>query len=217
MPSYHPNQHPYNYAQYTQPTYTPEFQAGQVSPNYQVPFPSHNGQLATPHPRPKHFSRNTHTTNEHVPYKGVLKNTHVATPAHPEIGLPTNGQFTRRSTKQKRERDGLRGRSSEPAIQSVPRRTSSLSSRRPDRSISRQRTNSKTRFIPGKANPWVRITTVTAHMLAYWPADHVFVSFKNDNELHVTGIVEQDSDRLSEAVLQMWPDGHDVMVRRLRC
>jgi len=32
----------------------------------------------------------------------------------------------------------------------------------------------------------------------------------------VSNIVEHDSDRLSEAVLQMWPEGHDVMVRNLR-
>ncbi|KAF9654345.1 hypothetical protein BDM02DRAFT_3182151 [Thelephora ganbajun] len=196
MPNYHPQQHPYNYAQYTQPAYTPEFHAGQISPNYQVPFPAHNGQsgagLATPIPRPKHFSRNTNTTNEQLPYKSALKNGQMTTVIRTENGIPINVQVPRRSSKSKNQREDSRGRNSEQTLQSVRHRNSSNSSRRADVSISRQRTNSKTRFIP----------------------DHVFVSFKNDNELHVSNMVEHDSDRLSEAVLQMWPEGHDVMQRR---
>lgn len=192
MSNYYSNQHPYNYAQYTQPTYTPEFHAGQVSPNYQVPFPANNGQLATPMPRPKHFSRHTDTANERVPYKSALKNGHGGTTLRAENGIPINAQVLRRSSKITRGREEPRGRGSEQTLKTGPHRNSSASSRRPERSISRQRTNSKTRFIP----------------------DHVFVSFKNDNEIHVSNLIEPDSDRLSEAVLQMWPEGHDVMQRR---
>lgn len=192
MPNYYSNQHPYGYAQYTQPTYTPEFHAGQVSPNYQVPFPANNGQLATPMPRPKHFSRNTTTTNDHVPYRSALKNGHMPAAIRTENGIPVDHRVRRRGSKPMRGQEEPRGRTSEATLIAGQHRNSSASSRRPERSISRQRTNSKTRFIP----------------------DHVFVSFKNDNEIHVSNILEPDSDRLSEAVLQMWPEGYDLIQGR---
>jgi len=169
MPNYYPQQHPYNYAQYTQPVYTPEVHAGQMSPNYQVPFPA-NGQTgagATPHPRPKHFSRNTNTTNDHVPYKSALKNGQTMTVLRTENGIPVNVQVPRRSSKSKRE--DSRGRNSEQTSQTLRPRNSSNSSRRVDRSISRQRTNSKTRFIPGKPSLGTRINTSRAYILTRRP------------------------------------------------
>lgn len=189
MPGHYPNQHPYGYT-YTQPVYTPDFPAGQMSPNYQVPFPAQPGAgLATPVPRPKRFSRNTNTTNDQIPYKSAMKNGHMAPGLRTENGIPVNAQMPRRVSKSARDRDDFRGRNPE---QTVQHRSSSHSSRRADRSISRQRTISKTRFVP----------------------DHIFVSFKNDNELHVSNLVEHESDRLSEAILQMWPDGHEVLHAR---
>ena len=223
MPNYYSQQHPYNYAQYTQPAYTPEFHAGPIPPNYQVPFPANSGQsgtgLTTPVHRPKHFSRNTNTTNDHIPYKSALKNGQATSVLRTENGVPVNVQIPRRSSKSTREREdsrgreGREGRDSDLTSQTLRPRNSSNSSRRVDRSISRQRTNSKTRFIPGKSSPGAGANTPR---FTYCPTDHVFVSFKNDNELHVSNIVEHDSDRLSEAVVQMWPEGHDVMVRSLR-
>jgi len=158
MPNYFSQQHPYNYAQYTQPAYTPEFQAGPVPPNYQVPFPAHNGQpgagLTTPLSRPKHFSRNTHTTNDHIPYKSALKNGQATTVLRTENGIPVNVQVPRRrSTREREDSRGREGRNSDLTSQTLRPRNSSNSSRRPDRSISRQRTNSKIRFIPGKPGP----------------------------------------------------------------
>lgn len=156
MPNYYTQQHPYNYAGYTQPTYTPEFYAGQIPPNSQVPFPASNGQsgagLATPLPRPKHFSRNTHTTNDHLPYKSALKSGQATSVLRTENGIPANAQISRRASKPKRERDesrGREGRNSDVTPQTLRPRNSSASSRGVGRSISRQRTNSKTRFIPG--------------------------------------------------------------------
>lgn len=173
MPNYYPQQHPYNYAQYTQPVYTPEFQAGQISPNYQVPFPANNGQpgagLATPIPRPKHFSRNTNTKNEHIPYKSALKNGQTTTALRTENGIPVNVQVPRRSFKTKREREDSRGRNPELPSQTIQHRTSSNSSRRPDRSISRQRTNSKTRFVPGTSDPKTVTNTPTAYTFVHRP------------------------------------------------
>jgi len=160
MPNYYSQQHPYNYAQYTQPAYTPEFNAGPIPPNYQVPFPANNGQpgagLATPVLRPKHFSRNTNTTNDHVPYKSALKNGQAMSALRTENGIPVGVQIPRRSSKSTREREDSRGRegkNSDLTSQTLRPRNSSNSSRRADRSISRQRTNSKTRFVPGKPNP----------------------------------------------------------------
>ena len=169
MPNYYPNQHPYNYAQYTQPAYTPEFQAGQISPNYQVPFPANGGQLATPMPRPKHFSRNTHTTNEQLPYKSALKNGHITTPLRTENGIPVNVQVPLRASKSKRGREDPRGRNSEQTLPSIRHRDSSNSTRRADRSISRQRTNSKTRFVPGKSNSRTEISVKCIHRLHIVP------------------------------------------------
>ena len=150
MPNYYPNQHPF--AQYTQPTYTPEFHAGQVSPNHQIPFPAHSGQPATPMPRPKHFSRNTHTTNEQVPYKSALKNGYMRTAPRTENGMPVD-HYVRSTSKSKKGREDSRSKSKEQPLPTIRHRNSSNSSRRVERSISRQRTNSKTRFIPGKLDP----------------------------------------------------------------
>ena len=165
MPNFYPNQHPYNYAQYTQPTYTPEYHAGQVSPNHQVPFPTHGSQLATPMPRPRHFSRNTHTTNDQLPYKSALKNGHMKTTLRTENGIPVNVPVPLRNSKSKRGREEVRGRNSEQTLPTVRNRNSSNSSRRADRSISRQRTNSKTRFIPGKSNPRTGISVKCLYRL----------------------------------------------------
>jgi len=45
--------------------------------------------------------------------------------------------------------------------------------------------------------------------------EHVFVTFKDDNELIVANMVEDEAvARLAEAVLNMWPDGHDEMETR---
>jgi hypothetical protein len=158
MPNYFSQQHPYNYAQYTQPAYTPEFHPGPIPPNYQVPFPAHNVQqgagLSTP--RPKHFSRNTNTTNDHLPYKSALKNGQATSVLRTENGIPVSGQAPRRSTRPTREREDSRGREGknlDTTSQTLRPRNSSNSSRRPERSISRQRTNSKVRFTPGKPNP----------------------------------------------------------------
>lgn len=154
MSNHYPQQHPYGYAQYTQPVYTPEFHAGQMSP-----FPANNGQpgagLNTPAHRPKHFSRNTHTTNDQLPYKSALKNGQMMTVLRTENGIPVNVQVPRRSSKSKRERvdsGGGRGRKLEQTPHTIRPMNSSNSSRRGDMSISRQRTNSRTRFIPGKPN-----------------------------------------------------------------
>ena len=164
MPNYqHPYSHP-QYAQqvYTQPVYTPDFHAGQVSPA-QVPFPAYNGQLATPHPRPKHVSRHTNTTNERFLSKSALKNGHMVTPHRPENGIPVTAppQVSRRRST--RGREDSRGRNSEQTLTAGQQRNSSNSSRRGDRSISRQRTNSKTRFIPGKLDPSTGIMISTAY------------------------------------------------------
>lgn len=173
MPNYYSNQHPYTYAQYTQPNYTPDFQAGQASPNYQVPFPAHNGQsgaaLATPIARPKHFSRNTHTTNDHLPYKSALKNANGAAAHRQENGVPVNPQAPRRTSKSKRDREELRGRTSEPKFPAPQHRNSSTSSRWGERSVSRQRTNSKTRFIPGMPNPRTGMNAPIAYILIHRP------------------------------------------------
>jgi len=173
MPNYYSQQHPYNYAQYTQPTYTPDYLAGQVPPDYQVPFPAQNGHsgagLATPVPRPKHFSRNTNTTNDHVPYKSALKNGQMMTVLRTENGVPVNVQVPRRSSKTKRDREDSRGRNPEQALQTIQHRNSSVSSRRAERPISRQRTNSRTRFIPGKPSPRIGVTTPMAYILTRRP------------------------------------------------
>jgi len=172
MPNYYSQQHPYGYAQYTQPAYAPEYNAGQSPPNYQVPFPVHNGQSgagATPVPRPKHFSRNTNTTNDHVPYKSALKNGQMMTVLRTENGVPVNVQVPRRGSKTKREREDSRGRSSEQTSQTIQHRNSSVSSKRVERPISRQRTNSKTRFIPGKPSSRTGVTTPTAYILTRRP------------------------------------------------
>lgn len=169
MPNY---QHPYNYAQYTQPVYnqpvyTPDFHAGQVSPNQQVPFPAFNGgQLATPLPRPKHVSRYTNTTNEPFPSKSALKNGYTTTAPRTENGIPVNAQaqVTRRRSKPTRAREDSRGRNSEQTLTAGQHRNSSNSSRRADRSISRQRTNSKTRFIPGNLDPSTGINISMAYI-----------------------------------------------------
>lgn len=170
----HSQQHPY--AQYTKPVYTPEFIAGQVSPNYQVPFPAHNGQsgagLATPVQRPKHFSRNTNTTNDQLPYKSALKNGQMMTVLRTENGIPVNVQVPRRTSKSKREREdsrGREGRTSDMTSQTLRPRNSSNSSRRVDRPISRQRTNSRTRFIPGKPNPRTGTNTLAPYLLTHRP------------------------------------------------
>ena len=176
MPNYYTQQHPYNYAGYTQPAYTPEFQAGQIPPNYQVPFPANNGQagpgLATPLPRPKHFSRNTHTTNDHLPYKGVLKNGQAVSALRTENDIPVNVQASRRTSKSKREREESRGRegkNSDMPAQTLRPRNSSASSRGAGRSISRQRTNSKARFVPGKPSPMTGTIPWLTHMLTHRP------------------------------------------------
>ena len=165
MSNHYSQQHPYGYAQYTQPVYTPEFQAGQMSPNYQVPFPASNGQpgpaLGTPAHRPKHFSRNTNTTNDQLPYKSALKNGQMMTVLRTENGIPVNVPAQRRISKSKRERGDSgagRGRKSEQTPHVIRPVNSSNSTRR-DVSMSRQRTNSKTRFIPGKLNPRTEINT----------------------------------------------------------
>ena len=175
MPNYYTQQHPYNYAGYTQPAYTPEFHAGQIPPNYQVPFPANNGQagsgLATPLPRPKHFSRNTHTTNDHLPYKSALKNGQVTPVLRNENGIPANAQPPRR-TKSKREREESRGRegkNSDIPAQTLRPRNSSASSRGAGRSISRQRTNSKTRFVPGKPSPKTGTNPWLTHTVTHRP------------------------------------------------
>lgn len=170
MPNYFSQQHPYNYAQYTQPAYTPEFHAGPIPPNYQVPFPAHNGQpgagLATPLSRPKHFSRNTNTTNDHIPYKSALKNGQATSVLRAENGIPVNVQVPRRrSTREREDSRGREGRNPDPATQTLRPRNSSNSSRRPDRSISRQRTNSKIRFVPGKPGPRTRKKRPSAYIL----------------------------------------------------
>lgn len=170
MPNYYSQQHPYNYAQYTQPVYTPEFHAEQMPHSYQVPFPAHNGQsgggFATPLHRPKHFSRNTNTTNDQVPYKSALKNGQTMTVLRTENGVPVTVQVPRRSSKPNRDREDSRGREErnpELSPQVIQPRNSSNSSRRGDRSISRQRTNSKTRFVPGKSDPRTGTNTPTAY------------------------------------------------------
>lgn len=174
MPNYYSQQHPYGYAQYTQPLYTPEFHAGQISPNQPVPFPTNNGQpgggLATPLHRPKHFSRNTNTTNDHVPYKSALKNGQMMTVLRAENGVPVNVQVPRRSSKSKRD-DSVsgRGRNPEQTPHTIRPMNSSNSSRRGERSISRQRTNSKTRFIPGRSNPRTGMNTLIAYTLIHRP------------------------------------------------
>lgn len=167
MPNYHIGQHPYTYSQYTQPVYSPEFHAGQVSPNYH--FPASNGQLSTPMPRPKHFSRNTNTTNDQLPFKSALKNGHTMTALRTENGIPVNVQVPLRTSKSKKGRDESRGRNSEQPLQTVRERNSSNSSRRADRSISRQRTNSKTRFIPGKSNPRTGVSVKCIYRLHIEP------------------------------------------------
>jgi len=171
MPNHYSQQHPYGYAQYTQPVYTPEFQAGQMSPNYQVPFPVNNGQqgagLATPVHRPKHFSRNTHTTNDQLPYKSALKNGQMMTVLRAENGIPVNVQVPRHTSKSKREREdsgGGRGRKSEQTQNVIRPMNSSNSSRRGEVSLSRQRTNSKTRFIPGEPNSGTGVSTSLAYI-----------------------------------------------------
>ena len=171
MPNHYSQQHPYGYAQYTQPAYTPEFHAGQMSPNYQVPFPAGNGQqgaeLMTPVHRPKHFSRNTHTTNDQLPYKSALKNGQMMTVLRTENGIPVNVQVPRRTSKSKREREdsgGNRGRKSEQTPHVIRPMNSSNSSRRGEVSLSRQRTNSKTRFIPGEPNPRTEVSTSPAYV-----------------------------------------------------
>lgn len=169
MPNYYSQQHPYGYAQYTQPTYTPEYQVGQMSP--QVPFPANGQAGATPLHRPKHFSRNTNTTNDHVPYKSALKNGQMMTVLRTENGIPVNVQVPRR-TKSKREREdsgSARGRQSEQTSHTIRPMNSSNSSRRGERSISRQRTNSKTRFVPGMSDPRTGIKTPVAYILIRRP------------------------------------------------
>lgn len=172
MSGHYSQQHPYNYAQYTQPVYTPEFHAGQISPNYQVPFPANNGAgLATPAHRPKHFSRNTNTTNDQLPYKSALKNGQMMTVLRTENGIPVNVQVPRRISKSKREREDLgsgRGRKPEQAPHVIRHMNSSNSSRR-DVPISRQRTNSKTRFIPGEPNPRTGVSASPAYILTRRP------------------------------------------------
>lgn len=171
MPNYHPQQHPYGLAQYTQPVYTPEFSAGQMSPNYQLPFPANGQPGATPLHRPKHFSRNTNTTNDHVPYKSALKSGQPMSALRTENGIPVNVRAPRR-TKSKRERDELgsgRGRKSDQTPHTIRPMNSSTSSRRGERSISRQRTNSKTRFVPGERNPRTGINTSAAYTLTRRP------------------------------------------------
>lgn len=162
MSNYYSNQHPYSYAQHPQ-MYTPEFHAGQVSPNYQVPFPANGSQLATPLSRPKHFSRNTDTANERLPYKSALRNGHIGTTLRTENAIPINPQVQRRRSKPMRGREEPRGRNSDQTLIAGQQRNSSASSRRAERSISRQRTNSKTRFIPGRHNPSTGMRVSTAY------------------------------------------------------
>jgi hypothetical protein len=172
MANYYSQQHPYGYAQYTQPAYTPEFHAGQISPNQQIPFPGSGGGLATPAHRPKHFSRHTNTVNEHVPYKSALKNGQTTAAFRTENGVPVNVQVPRRSSKTQRGREdpeGRRGRISGEAPHALRPMNSSGSSRRGERSVSRQRTNSKTRFIPGTLNHGIRINVYTAYILTRRP------------------------------------------------